>query len=305
VIPRQDQRILLTGTNGQVGFELARSLQGLGKVIAPLRVDLDISNLDQIRRFVREIKPTLIVNPAAFTAVDQAESENALALRINAEAPGVLAEEAKRLGVPLIHFSTDYVFDGTKPDGYVETDATAPLNIYGSSKLAGEQAVAQVGGMSLIFRTSWVYGRRGKNFFLTMLRLAKERDLLRVVGDQHGAPTWSRTIAELVGQVISQGYRRGRADQYREDDWWQSIAGVYHLTSQGQTTWAGFAKAIFELNKLTVPTVESIPSSEYPAPAKRPVYSVLSGQKFNETFGLSAPDWREALSLCVAEHLSC
>ncbi len=289
-----DKTILVTGVNGQVGFELARSLQGLGRVVAVDRKQFDLSDLDQIRRVIREMKPALIVNPAAYTAVDQAEKEKALAMRINGETPGVIAEEAKRLNAALLHFSTDYVFDGTKAAAYVETDATNPQNVYGASKLAGEQAIAQVGGASMTMRTSWVYGLRGKNFLLTMLRLAADKPALRIVGDQHGAPTWSKTIAALVAHIAAQGLAGG-------NDWWQPKAGVYHLCAGGVTSWAGFARAIFDYAGLDKkPSVEAIPASEYPTPAKRPANSRMSCDKLAAAFGLQVPEWDDALRLCLA-----
>ncbi|MFM0051915.1 dTDP-4-dehydrorhamnose reductase [Caballeronia grimmiae] len=286
--------ILLTGVNGQVGFELARTLQGLGRVVAVDRRRLDLGDLDQVRRVVREVKPALIVNPAAYTAVDKAESDVDAAMRANGEAPGVLAEEAKRLGAALVHYSTDYVFDGTKEGAYVEDDVVNPQNVYGKSKLAGEQAIAASGCDHLIFRTSWVYGTRGKNFLLTMLRLGAERDELSVVVDQIGAPTWASTIAALTANVLAQSVAAG-------DSWWKEKSGVYHLTAGGSTSWHGFAEAIFELSGLEKkPVVKPIPASAYPTPAKRPANSRMSGAKLGAVFGLQAPDWRDALSLCLA-----
>lgn len=288
-----DRTILLTGVSGQVGFELARSLQGLGKVIAVDRSRLDLGDLDQVRAVVRDVKPSLIVNPAAYTAVDKAETDADAAMRANGEAPGVLAEEAKRLGAALVHYSTDYVFDGTKEGAYVEDDAVNPQNVYGKSKLAGEQAIAASGCDHLIFRTSWVYGTRGKNFLLTMLRLGAERDELSVVADQIGAPTWSNTIAALTANVLAQA---AVADQ----QWWSEKSGVYHLTAGGSTSWHGFAQAIFDLSTLeTKPVVKPIPASSYPTPAARPANSRMSGAKLREAFGIEATDWREALALCV------
>ncbi|MGH8782884.1 dTDP-4-dehydrorhamnose reductase [Paraburkholderia sp.] len=292
---REEQTILLTGVNGQVGFELARSLQGLGKVVALGRNVLDLADLDQVRRVVREVKPGLIVNPAAHTAVDKAETDVEAAMRLNAEAPGVLAEEAKRLGAALVHYSTDYVFDGTKDGAYVESDAVNPQNVYGKSKLAGEQAIAAAGCAHLIFRTSWVYGTRGKNFLLTMLRLGAEREELSVVADQIGAPTWSATIAALSANVLAQAPAVG------EGDWWQEQSGIYHLTASGATSWHGFAEAIFEFSDLAKkPVVKPIPASSYPTPAARPSNSRISNDKLASTFGVRAPDWREALGLCMA-----
>jgi len=290
--------ILLTGVNGQVGFELARSLQGLGQVIALDRSGLDLSDLEQIRRVVREVKPALIVNPAAHTAVDKAEGEVEAAMRLNAEAPGVLAQEAKRLGAMLVHYSTDYVFDGSGEGPYVEDDPVNPQSAYGRSKLAGEQAITESGCAHLIFRTSWVYGTRGKNFLLTMLRLGAERSELGVVADQHGAPTWANTIAALSANVLSQAVAAD-ADDWHE--WWQQYSGIYHLTASGATSWHGFAEAIFQLSDLpNKPLVKPIPAASYPTPAVRPSNSRLSNDKLAHTFGLRAPDWRDALRLCMA-----
>ncbi|MEM5386452.1 dTDP-4-dehydrorhamnose reductase [Paraburkholderia phymatum] len=291
----EQRTILVTGVNGQVGFELARSLQGLGNIAALSRQQFDLANFDQIRSVIRELKPALIVNPAAYTAVDLAEKECDDAMRINGEAPGIIAEEAKKLGAPMLHFSTDYVFDGTKPAPYVELDETNPQNVYGASKLAGERAIAEVGGASLVFRTSWVYGGRGKNFLLTMLRLAADRPVLRIVGDQFGAPTWSKTIAALVAHIVAQGHAAGT-------EWWASKSGVYHLTAGGSTSWAGFAQAIFDMAELEKkPSVESIPASEYPVPAKRPSNSRMSCEKLAASFGVQVPQWDDALRLCIGE----
>lgn len=290
------QRILVTGVNGQVGFELARTLQGLGTVVALDRGVLDLADPDRIRAVMREIRPTLIVNPAAYTAVDKAERERDLAIAINGVAPGVLAEEAKRLGAPLIHYSTDYVFDGMKDGEYTETDPTCPQNVYGESKLAGEVAIAASGAAHLIFRTSWVYGARGRNFMLTMLRLGNERSELKVVSDQIGAPTWSNTIATLTSHVVAQANSVQDVTQ-----WWSERSGVYHLSASGATSWHGFASAIFELaGGETRPIVLPISTAEYPVPATRPANSRMSGDKLQEVFGLRAPDWKEALGLCLA-----
>ncbi|GJJ01178.1 NAD(P)-dependent oxidoreductase [Duganella rhizosphaerae] len=283
-------KILLTGSSGQVGYELERSLQGIGEVVAVDRGVMDLSDLDQVRDVIRREKPGLIVNPAAYTAVDKAESEPELAHRVNAEAPGLMAQEAKLLGAAMVHYSTDYVFDGSAPSARVEDDATGPLNVYGASKLAGERAIAAAGIPHLIFRTSWVYGMRGKNFLLTMLRLAKERDELRVVADQHGAPTWSRTIADTSALVLSQAHAGGR-------EWWVQNSGVYHLSAQGQTTWFEFTQAIVEAAGLEC-RVLPITSAEYPVPAKRPQYSVLSSERLMARF-CHLPDWKEALHLCM------
>lgn len=288
--------ILVTGVNGQVGFELTRTLQGLGRVVALDRSVLDLSDLDRIRSVVRELKPSLIVNPAAYTAVDKAETEVDAAMRLNADAPRVLAEEAAQIGATLIHYSTDYVFDGTKDGPYVEDDATNPQNVYGKSKLAGEQAIAATGCAHLILRTSWVYGRRGKNFLLTMLKLGAERPELRVVADQIGAPTWANTIATTTAHIVAQGLANGSAD------WWFKRSGIYHLTSAGETSWHGFAQAIFDIAMGEKgPKVLPIPASDYPVPAKRPGNSRMSHHKLTETFGLYLPGWEDALRLCMAD----
>lgn len=281
-------KILLTGCSGQVGYELERSLQALGEVVAVDRARMDLSDLEQVRAVVREVKPGLIVNPAAYTAVDKAESEPALARRINALAPGVMAEEGKRLGAAMVHFSTDYVFDGTKQGAYVETDPTNPVNVYGQTKLEGEQLIAAAGIDHLILRTSWVYGMRGKNFLLTMLRLAKEREELRVVADQHGAPTWSRTIADTTAVLLAQA---------RQDGWWERHSGIYHLSGRGETTWFGFTQAIIEnagLNCRVLP----ISSAEYPVPARRPVNSLMNADKLTSQL-CTLPHWKTALGLCM------
>ncbi|MGU7853481.1 dTDP-4-dehydrorhamnose reductase [Burkholderia orbicola] len=288
--------ILVTGVNGQVGFELLRSLQGLGRVVACDRSMLDLSDLDRVRSVVRELKPSIIVNPAAYTAVDKAETDVDAARRLNAEVPRAFAEEAARLGAALVHYSTDYVFDGTKEGAYVETDATNPQNVYGLTKLEGEQAIAATGCTHLILRTSWVYGRRGKNFLLTMLKLGSERPELRVVADQVGAPTWSKTIATATAHIVAQALAADDAD------WWAQRSGVYHFTSAGATSWHGFAEAIFaQAMGEHAPKVLPIPASDYPVPAKRPSNSRLSHDKLTEAFGLRLPDWADALKLCLSE----
>lgn len=288
--------ILVTGVNGQVGFELLRSLQGLGRVVACDRSMLDLSDLDRVRSVVRELKPSIIVNPAAYTAVDKAETDVDAARRLNVGVPRAFAEEAARLGAALVHYSTDYVFDGTKEGAYVETDATNPQNVYGLTKLEGEQAIAATGCAHLILRTSWVYGRRGKNFLLTMLKLGSERPELRVVADQVGAPTWSKTIATATAHIVAQALAADDAD------WWAQRSGVYHFTSAGATSWHGFAEAIFaQAMGERAPRVSPIPASDYPVPAKRPPNSRLSHDKLTEAFGLRLPDWADALTLCLSE----
>jgi dTDP-4-dehydrorhamnose reductase len=293
-------RILLTGKNGQAGWELQRTLATLGEVIALDRHGLDLANPDSIRRVVRERKPNLIVNAAAYTAVDKAEEESDLAMAINGMAPGILAEEAKELGAAVIHYSTDYVFDGNKNGPYTEDDAPNPLNVYGKTKLAGEQAIQAVGAPHLIFRTSWVYGTRGKNFLLTILRLAKERDELRIVNDQIGAPTWSRMIAEATAQVIAQlALPKGKG-------WGDGISGIYHLTAAGQTSWFGFAKAILNYipgSAAHAPRLTPITTQEYPTPAQRPKNSVLSNVRLRQKFGLESPLWEIGLRLSLEENI--
>ncbi len=283
--------ILLTGKNGQVGFELARTLAPLGTLHAHDRATLDLANPDALIAACRALKPDLIVNAAAYTAVDKAESEPALAHAINARAPGVLAEEAKRLGAVLVHYSTDYVFDGTKRTPYVETDPVNPINAYGRTKLAGEQAIGAVGCKHLIFRTSWVYGPRGKNFLLTMLALAKTRDQIRVVDDQHGSPTSSAFLAEATVSALQAIPSEGVE------------SGIYHLTAAGNTTWARFARAIFQHRgngpEETVPRVVAISSAEYPTPAKRPANSVMSSSRIRASLGIAPSTWESQLDVCM------
>ncbi len=230
-------KILLTGASGQVGQALSGALQPLGDVIALRRAQLDLNDFAMIRQVIRAERPQLIVNCAGYTAVDRAESEAALAHRINGLAPGVIAEEAKRLAAPLIHFSTDYVFDGCKPDPYVESDPPNPINVYGESKLAGEHAIAAAGAAHIILRCSWIYGMHGNNFLRTILDLAKTRAELRVVSDQYGAPTWVGTIASMTRSILA---HPGAQDE----GWWRDHGGIYHLCSEGRTSWHGFAQAI-------------------------------------------------------------
>lgn len=289
--------ILLTGASGQVGWELQRSLSTLGRVVAPAHDELDLSRPDTLPTFIQNIKPDLIVNPAAYTAVDKAESEQELAYAINAEAPGVLAREAAKRGISLVHFSTDYVFDGNRLDAYYETDKPNPLGVYGASKLAGEETVQTSGADHLILRTSWVYGLRGKNFLLTMQRLARERDKLSVVADQFGAPTWARSIADATAQMLSLWLSPGASVEDRK-----RLSGVYHLTCGGRTSWHGFAEAVLQNIQSggeKIPVLKAISTAEYPTPAKRPSNSVLSNEKLQKTFGIALPAWDTALALCL------
>ena len=289
-------KFLLTGGNGQVGYELRRTLSPLGKVIAPARDALDLEQPDTLRAAVREFQPKVIVNAAAYTAVDQAEGDVERAARINSAAVEVLAEEAHKCGALLVHFSTDYVFDGAKADPYREDDAPNPLNIYGRTKLAGEEVLRARKDPHLIFRTSWVYGARGRNFLLTMRRLAQERKELRIVDDQMGAPTWARMIAESVALAISQCRGEGGLDEACV----AARSGTYHLTNRGSVSWHGFAAAILEDMKGSARLIP-IPSSGYPAPAPRPRNSVLDSSKLKKVFGLGLPDWRDGLRLCLEE----
>ncbi|MGA9032924.1 MAG: dTDP-4-dehydrorhamnose reductase [Sulfuricaulis sp.] len=298
-------RILLTGKNGQIGWELQRTLATLGEVIALDRHGLDLADPDSIRRVVREHKPNLIVNAAAYTAVDKVEEESDLAMAINGMAPGILAEEAKRLSASIIHYSTDYVFDGSKNTPYTEEDAPNPLNVYGRTKLAGEQAIHAVGATYLIFRTSWVYGTHGKNFLLTIQRLAKERDELRIVNDQIGAPTWSRMIAEATAQAVAQ------LSLPQGEGWSETTTGIYHMTAANSTSWHGFASLIVETlkrqgkgNSIRATAVVPIATEAYPLPAKRPKNSRLRTAKFTQQFGLIMPRWDAAVRLCMEELLA-
>ena len=284
-------KILLTGSAGQLGRELKRSLASLGELIACDRSQLDLADPDALRTAVRDLAPTVIVNAAAYTAVDKAETETGLAEAINAAAPGILAEEARRLGARLIHYSTDYVFDGTKASPYRENDATAPLSAYGRSKRQGELAIAASGARYLVLRTSWVYGLHGANFMKTMLRLGRERDELRVVGDQVGAPTWTRHLADATALILA---GHGTAE------------GLYHLAASGETSWYGYAEAIFaEAQAIGLleksPKVNRITTAEYPLPASRPANSRLDCTRFTADFGLALPDWRTGLADCLAD----
>ena len=292
-------KILLTGKNGQLGWELQRTLSTLGEVIALGQADLDLANPDAIRKICRDVKPHLIVNPAAYTAVDKAEIEPALAAAVNGIAPGIMAQEAQRLGAALIHYSTDYVFDGSKNTPYTEHDIPNPQNVYGSSKLAGERAIQAVDVPHLILRTAWVYGRRGKNFLLTMQRMAREKPLLKVVDDQIGAPTWCRLLAEATAQIVAQaitGSGRDVAGYIRQH------SGIYHMTCAGQTSWHGFANEILGREANMVAQIQPIPSIEYPTPAARPAYSVLDNVKLAQTFGIALPDWITALEMVLVDN---
>ena len=296
--------ILLTGATGQVGGELLRVLPELGEVIAPLRSTMDLADPQSIRETIRAVQPRWIVNPGAYTAVDKAESEPDLAYAINAHAVQTIGEEAHAIGAGVIHFSTDYVFSGTGTTPWVETDDPAPVCIYGATKLAGERALAATGAGHMIFRTSWVYGAEGKNFLRTILQLAREREHLRIVGDQHGAPTWSRDLAEMTLQVI------GRCEKDAAGkplvDVLSQVSGIYHASGRGETTWHAFAAEAVRLQREKEPDtpfarIEAITTAEYPTPAKRPANSLLSCKKLHQQFGWRMMDWHESLCEVMEE----
>jgi dTDP-4-dehydrorhamnose reductase len=274
-------RILLLGRNGQLGHELARALAHGHELKSTDRTELDLADAEAIRRVVREALPDAIVNAAAYTAVDQAESEPALAMRINAEAPGVLAEEAKRRGALLVHYSTDYVFDGEKGAPYVEDDAPNPLGAYGRSKLEGERRIAASGCRHLILRTCWVYESRGRNFLLTILRLARERGELRVVGDQVGSPTAARDLADACAKLLASG---------------EAPEGIFHLAATGQCSWFEFAREILAQTGNARVKLTQITTAEYPTAARRPRYSVLSCERIRRACGIALPHWRDGLA---------
>jgi dTDP-4-dehydrorhamnose reductase len=288
-------KILIIGRNGQVGWELRRTLSCLGQIVAVEYPEIDLTNPESLRTVVAGVKPTVIANAAAYTAVDKAETETALAEAINATGPAVLAEEAKKIGALLVHYSTDYVFDGAGNDERTETSPTGPLNVYGKTKLAGDQAIAASGCDHLIFRTSWVYGARGANFLLTMLKLAKERESLSIVSDQVGAPTTSVSIAQATAAVLAQVLAPGKGIDGR--------SGVYNLTNGGEASWFDFAKTIFAKSHMlwdaSQPTLTPIPTSAFPRPARRPLNSRLSGEKLEKIFGVTLPHWEAALDLTL------
>jgi dTDP-4-dehydrorhamnose reductase len=304
-------KILLTGKNGQVGAELARQLPRLGGVLALDREQLDLTKPKVIQRAIRETKPRIIVNAAAYTAVDKAEEEESIARTVNAEAPGVMAEEAKKIGALLVHYSTDYVFNGTKTTPYTEEDPPNPISAYGRTKFAGEQAIRASGVPHLIFRTAWIYATRGRNFLLTILRLATQREELRIVHDQIGAPSWGREIARATTEVLEQVTQQGNLEQGPS-----LRGGIYHMTAAGMTNWYDFALAILEEAALVPPDVPwfeaatggkpliarrivPISTQEYPTPARRPQYSVLSNSRLVRDFGIELPHWRSQLRSAV------
>jgi len=281
--------ILLLGHDGQVGWELQRALEGggLGRVRGFSFPEVDFGRVGDLRRLVREVRPSLIVNAAAYTAVDKAESEPDVAHAVNATAPAILAEEAQRLNAVFVHYSTDFVFDGRKGTPYTEEDPPAPLSVYGETKLQGELAVGAAGGRSFVFRLSWVYGARGSNFLLKILKLAKGGTALRVVDDQVGSPTWCRSVAEATVAVLrKERVRGGRgADRY----------GLYHMTCSGRTTWYGFAKAFLPESS----SISAVSTDEFGTAAARPAFSVLDCSRLKRAFGLSLPPWQDALGMCL------
>lgn len=297
-------RILLTGSSGQVGGELVNTLAPLGEIVAPSRTELNLSKPASVGGFVRAVSPRWIVNPAAYTAVDKAESEAELVYAVNRDSVQAIGDAAREIGAAVIHFSTDYVFDGRKSSPYVEEDATAPVSVYGASKLAGEQVLAASGAAHMIFRTSWVYGSTGNNFLRTILRLAREREVVRVVADQCGAPTWSRDLARTVAHVIARveselkgGGLIGAASQWNH---------IYHAAGRGETTWYGFATEAVRLTAEREPgtkfaRVEAISTAEYPTPAKRPANSRMNCTRLTEQFGWSMMDWKDSLREVIAE----
>lgn len=292
-------KILLFGKNGQLGWELNRSLQPLGDVVALGRNNADFSDPDSLRKCIQQIQPDIIVNAVAYTAVDKAEDEEELATIINKTAPGVLVEEAGKLGALLVHYSTDYIFDGTKTTPYTETDIPSPVNAYGRSKLGGEQVIQASGCDYLIFRTSWVYASRGHNFLLTILRLAAQRDELSIVSDQIGSPTSARLIADTSILCMQQAVKERAAGVFS--------SGLYHLTASGETSWQGFAEEIIRLARnifrqpLKVSAIKAITTEAYPSPAQRPMNSRLQLSRLESNFAVKIPDWKQGLQMCMED----
>lgn len=291
-------KILITGSNGQVGFELQRSLAPLGTLIALDRQGMDLANPDSIRAAIQSHRPDIIVNPAAYTAVDKAEADAGTAHAVNGLAPGIIGEEAAKLGALVIHYSTDYVFDGTKKDAYVETDTTRPLSVYGKTKLSGEQALAVSGAKHLILRTSWVYGAKGANFLKTILRLAREREELKIVADQCGAPTGASLIADVTAQVLRKILLE------KENTFFPH--GIYHLTAAGNTTWHQYARFVVQeaidlgaTLQITPEKILPISTEQYPVPAPRPANSRLETNKLQQTFDLHLPPWQDGVQAAL------
>jgi dTDP-4-dehydrorhamnose reductase len=298
--------ILLTGSHGQVGGQLLPLLQELGDVVAPARAELDLADAAAIRSYVRSVKPRWILNPAAYTAVDKAEQEAELAFAINAEAPRVLGEVAAEIGAPVLHFSTDYVFSGAGTRPWLETDATGPLSVYGASKLAGEEGLARSGAAYVIFRTSWVYGATGANFLRTILRVARERDELRIVADQHGAPTWSHDLARLAAHTLRRMETAAYQGSVSLAEAVRPVSGTYHACNTGATTWFGFAEEFLRLARAAEPEqrfgrLVPITTAEYPMSAARPQNSLLNCDKLVRELGFTMPPWQESTASVMAE----
>ena len=299
-------KILLTGVTGQVGSELLRTLAPFGEIIAPTRQQMDLADPNSVRDVIRSVRPRWIVNPGAYTAVDKAESEPGLAQAVNTETVAAIGQEAQSIGAAVLHFSTDYVFSGEGTTPYVETDPTGPTSVYGASKLAGEQALAASGAAHLVFRTSWVYGATGKNFLLTILKLAREREQLRIVADQHGAPTWSRDLARMAATAIAQCEAQAEREHKPLVETVAAVSGIYHASGSGETTWHGFAaEAVRQMSEKEPATkfaqLEGISTAEYPTPAKRPANSRLNCEKLTRTFGWTMPAWQDSLSSVLSE----
>lgn len=306
-------KIMVIGRSGQVARDLQTVLPSIGSVTCVGRPEVDLAKPESIRGIIRDRRPDVLINAAAYTAVDMAESEPELAMKINAEAPGIMADEAKRLGALFVSYSSDYVFDGTKAGPYTEEDEPNPLNIYGASKLAGDRAVQAVGGSYLIFRTSWVYSAHGKNFLKTILKLSTERAELRIVDDQIGAPTWSRDIADATAKIISQVACKNRLINANSPSGNTSAglmkpsSGIYNLTAGGSVSWCGFARAIVEeigkyrKDSPAVARIIPIPTFDYPTPAQRPLNSRLDSAKVHQTFGVLLPAWQESMTAVFHE----
>lgn len=298
--------ILLTGVHGQVGGQLLPLLQKVGDVVAPKRSELDLADGEAIRSYVQNVQPRWIVNPAAYTAVDKAETEPELAFAINAEAPRILGEEAAKIGAAVLHFSTDYVFAGGGSSPWVETDATGPLGVYGASKLAGEQRLAESGAACLIFRTSWVYGATGNNFLRSILRFAREREELKIVADQYGAPTWSQDLARLVAYTIERMEIAAQRTGTTIAEAVHPFSGIYHACDGGSTTWFGFAEEFLRLARTAEPEqrfgrLVPIPTAAYPTTAERPQNSRMNCEKLVRELGFTMPSWQESAAKVMAE----
>jgi dTDP-4-dehydrorhamnose reductase len=308
-MPVSNGPILLVGAHGQVGREALPLLRGLGEVVSLTRTEVDLADAAAIRTVVRQVKPRWIVNAAAYTAVDKAEADAQTAFAINGDAPGILGEEALRIGAPVIHFSTDYVFSGEGTQPWREDDSTGPLGVYGASKLAGERALAQSGAAHFIFRTSWVFGARGENFLLRIFKLALEREELKIVDDQVGAPTWSGTLGQIVAHTIAQGEGAARTLRMTPEEAVRPIDGIYHACSKGFTTWFGFASEFLQIAQRANPErrfakLIPIPSRAYPTPAVRPMNSRMDCEKLARVLKFEMPDWQDATSQVMRDVLS-